>query len=43
MLAEAEKAQLEITPVTGETIQKLVRDVYATPPEIAEKAAALLK
>ena len=43
LLAEAEKAQLEITPVTGETIQKLVRDVYATPPEIAEKAAALLK
>jgi tripartite-type tricarboxylate transporter receptor subunit TctC len=42
-LAEAEKAQLEITPVTGETIQKLVQDVYATPPEIAEKAAALLK
>jgi hypothetical protein len=42
-LAEADKAQLEITPVTGEAVQKLVTDVYRTPPEIAKKAADLLK
>ena len=42
-LAEAEKAQLEITPVSGEAVQKLVSDVYQTPPEIAKKAADLLK
>jgi len=41
-LADAEKAQLEITPVSGEEVQKLVADVYATPPEIAKKAAAIL-
>jgi tripartite-type tricarboxylate transporter receptor subunit TctC len=41
-LADAEKAQLEITPVGGEELQKLVTDVYATPPEIAKKAAAIL-
>jgi tripartite-type tricarboxylate transporter receptor subunit TctC len=42
-LAEAEKAGLEITPVPGEQIQKLVQDVYNTPPEIAKKAAAIIK
>jgi tripartite-type tricarboxylate transporter receptor subunit TctC len=41
-LADAEKAQLEITPVSGEDVQKLVAEVYATPPEIAKKAAAIL-
>jgi tripartite-type tricarboxylate transporter receptor subunit TctC len=41
-LADAEKAQLEITPVSGEELQKLVGEVYATPPEIAKKAAAIL-
>ncbi len=42
-LAEADKAQVEITPVTGEAIQKLVKEVYDTPKEVAEKAAALLR
>jgi len=41
-LADAEKAKLEITPVDGEDLQKLVTEVYATPPEIAKKAAAIL-
>jgi tripartite-type tricarboxylate transporter receptor subunit TctC len=41
-LADAEKAQLEINPVSGEELQKLVTEVYATPPEIAKKAAAIL-
>jgi tripartite-type tricarboxylate transporter receptor subunit TctC len=42
-LADAEKSQLEINPVGGEEIEKLVKEVYATPPAIAQKAAALLK
>jgi tripartite-type tricarboxylate transporter receptor subunit TctC len=42
-LAEAEKAQLEITPVDGEAVQKLVGEIYQTPPEIAKKAVDLLK
>jgi tripartite-type tricarboxylate transporter receptor subunit TctC len=42
-VAEAEKAQLEITPVSGEEIQKLVQDLYNTPPQIAQKAGELLK
>jgi tripartite-type tricarboxylate transporter receptor subunit TctC len=42
-LAEAEKAGLEITPVSGEKIQELVKEVYDTPPEIAKKAAEIVK
>jgi tripartite-type tricarboxylate transporter receptor subunit TctC len=41
--AETEKAQLEITPIDGEALQKLVTEVYQTPPEIAKKAADALK
>jgi tripartite-type tricarboxylate transporter receptor subunit TctC len=41
-LAEAEKAGLEITPVPGEKIQELVKEVYETPPEIAKKAAEIV-
>jgi tripartite-type tricarboxylate transporter receptor subunit TctC len=36
-VAEAEKAQLEISPVPGEKLQKMVRDLIATPPDIIEK------
>jgi tripartite-type tricarboxylate transporter receptor subunit TctC len=42
-LADAEKAQLEITPVAGDKVQALVEEIYQTPPEIAKKAAALLQ
>jgi tripartite-type tricarboxylate transporter receptor subunit TctC len=42
-LNDAEKAQMEITPVPGDQIEKLVKELYATPPEIAQRAAALLK
>jgi hypothetical protein len=42
-LAEADKAQLEITPISGEEVQKLVAEVYKTPPEIVQRAAEILK
>jgi tripartite-type tricarboxylate transporter receptor subunit TctC len=42
LLAEADKAQLEINPVAGDRIQDLVKEVYQTPKEIAGKAAVLL-
>ncbi len=41
-LSAAEKAQMEITPVSGERVEKLVKDLYATPAHITQKAAALL-
>jgi tripartite-type tricarboxylate transporter receptor subunit TctC len=40
--AEAEKAQIEVNPVAGEDLQKLVAEIYRTPPEVAKKAAQLL-
>ena len=42
-LAEAEKAQLEITPVDGAGVQKLVANLYQSPPAVVKKAAELLK
>jgi tripartite-type tricarboxylate transporter receptor subunit TctC len=42
-LAEADKAGLEIAPVSGADIQKLVREIYDTPAALARKAAALLQ
>jgi tripartite-type tricarboxylate transporter receptor subunit TctC len=43
-LAEAEQAKFEVTPVSGETIESLVRDVYRnTTPELATKAGAAMQ
>ena len=41
-LADAEKAQMEITPVHGTEIDKLVKEIHATPAAIAQSAAALI-
>ena len=40
---EAEANKFEINPVDGEELEKLVKDVYQTPPEIAKKAAAAVR
>jgi tripartite-type tricarboxylate transporter receptor subunit TctC len=42
-LADAEKAQLEITPVAGEEVEKLVKDLYQTPKALADKAAEFIR
>jgi tripartite-type tricarboxylate transporter receptor subunit TctC len=42
-LAEAEKLKLEITPVPGERVQNIVRDLYATPRAVVDKAAEFVK
>jgi tripartite-type tricarboxylate transporter receptor subunit TctC len=41
-VAEAERAQLEVNPVAGEDLQKLVAEIYRTPQEVTQKAAQLL-
>ncbi|MCC6887212.1 MAG: hypothetical protein IT536_01535 [Hyphomicrobiales bacterium] len=41
-LADAAKAQLEITPVSGVVVQKLVVDAYKTDPAVVRKAVELL-
>ena len=42
-VAEAAKTKIEIRPVSGAQVQKLVQDIYAQPAEIARKAAAALE
>jgi tripartite-type tricarboxylate transporter receptor subunit TctC len=42
-LAEAEKAKLEITPISGEEVQKIVVEAYKVDPAIAKKTEELLK
>ncbi len=34
--AESEKAKLEVDPMTGEEVERLVKDAAATPPEVAK-------
>lgn len=41
-IADAEKAKLEINPVSGEDVQKLVAEAYAVKPETAARVAAAL-
>jgi tripartite-type tricarboxylate transporter receptor subunit TctC len=38
--AEADKTNLEINPVSGADVEKLVKEVYATPPDVVAKAKA---
>jgi tripartite-type tricarboxylate transporter receptor subunit TctC len=38
-LADAVKSQLEITPVAGEAVEQLVKEIYRTPKAVADKAA----
>ena len=42
-LAEAEKAELEVNPVSGAEIDRVLADLYRTPKEVAEKAKKALK
>lgn len=42
-LAEADKAKIEIAPVSGAEVQKLVQEIYATPPDIVRKTAEFLQ
>ena len=41
-LADADRAQMEITPVPGADIQALVKELYSLPAAVAQKAAALV-
>jgi len=42
-LAEADKAKLEINPVSGEEIEKLIGELYATAPTVVQKTAGMLR
>jgi tripartite-type tricarboxylate transporter receptor subunit TctC len=38
-LAEAEKAKIEVNPVSGPDIDKLLAELYATPKDVVAKAS----
>ena len=42
-IAEAGKAELEICPVTGAEIDRLLAELYRTPKETIEKASRAIK
>ena len=41
-LADAKKGQLPVLPLDGETMQKMVADLYATPPDVVERVRNIL-
>ena len=42
-LAEAERARIDVTPTTGEKVQRLVQQLYAAPKATVERAKDLVK
>ena len=42
-LADANRARLEITPMTGEEAQALIEEAYRTPKDIVDKTRAMLR
>src|SRR5262249_20221342 len=42
-LEEAAKSKLEIMPVAGTDVQKLIAETYATPAPVVKRAAEMLK
>ena len=42
-LAEAEKTQLEVSPVSAEEIERLVAEIYRSPAHIVERAGELMR
>ena len=41
-LTDAERSKLEISPVPGDKVEALVKEVYETPAEVATKTGVLL-
>jgi tripartite-type tricarboxylate transporter receptor subunit TctC len=42
-LAEAEKLRLDVNPVTGEEVDRLIAELYASPTDIVEEARKAIK
>ena len=42
-LAEAEKLRLDVNPVSGEDVDRLIAELYATPKDIVEEARTAIK
>jgi tripartite-type tricarboxylate transporter receptor subunit TctC len=42
-IAEVQKSKLQLKPETGETLAKLVDDIYATPKSVVDLVGRLIK
>ena len=42
-LAEAKKLELEVEPVDARAVEQLIREVYATPPDIVQLARQAMR
>lgn len=42
-LKEAERSQLEISPIKGEEMEKMIVDAYKTPPDLVKRTAEAIK
>jgi hypothetical protein len=42
-LTEAKRSELEIAPIAGRELQKLVAEIYRTPANVVAKTKAMLK
>jgi hypothetical protein len=42
-LADAEKVRLEVEPISGADMERMVREAYATPKSIIQRATELNK
>lgn len=42
-LAEAQRLRLEVQPVSGSEIEALIKEIYASPPEVVKLAGAAIK
>ena len=42
-IADVEKAKLQLKPETGETLTALIEKIYATPKEVIDRVAQLIK
>jgi hypothetical protein len=41
-VAEAEKIKLDVSPISGERLQALIAQLYATPADVVDKARQAL-
>jgi tripartite-type tricarboxylate transporter receptor subunit TctC len=42
-IAETAKVRMEVSPTTGQEIERILNEIYASPPDVIEKAKRLIK
>lgn len=42
-IAETAKVRMEVSPTTGQEIERILNEIYASPPDVIEKAKKLIK